>query len=299
MTYTYIHHIPSPPLSTYIDDLYYWDGPVPYPRLKVVPMPSLHLMVNLGDAFQVYEPDHAKPLATCAESWAVGLWSTYHIVDWPLNVRFFGVHFKAGGVYPFLGRPLSELHNQVVSLDAIWGRFAAEMREQLHAAPTTQAGFALLEQLLFVPLCEAPYGLEVVQYAIAEIARQHGTLSIRALSDHIGISQNHLGTQFKKMVGIPPKELARLYRIADIHCSIDPTQPSIGCGSHTNPATMINRTSTRILLRLSGIAQQTICVFAVSYMLRTQNITSFSVLYQLIEFLQDTLSTLAYIRLKG
>lgn len=225
MPYTYIHHIPSPPLNTYIDDLYYWDGPAPYLRMKVLPMPSLHLMVNFGHAFQVYEPDRAELFTTCTESWAVGLWSTYHVVNWPQNVRFFGVHFKAGGGYPFLRQPLSELHNQVVSLDAIWGHFAAEVRERLYAAPTIQAGFALLERLLFARLCEAPYGLDVVQYAIAEIARQHGSLSVRALSDHIGISQNHLGTLFKRMVGIPPKVLARLHRFSLIHRSIDPTEP--------------------------------------------------------------------------
>src|SRR5215212_8576292 len=117
MTYIYIHHLPSPPLNTYIEDLYYWDGPPPYPRLKVAPIPSLHLMVNLGDTFKVYGPNRAEPIATCTESWAVGLWNTYHIVDWPLNVQFFGIHFKAGGGYPFFELPLCELHNQVVSLD--------------------------------------------------------------------------------------------------------------------------------------------------------------------------------------
>ena len=224
MTYTYIDHIPSPPLNAYIDDLYYWNGPPPYPRMKVLPLPSLHLMVNFGDPFQVHNPDQTEPFVTCTESWALGLWNRYHIVDWPLNVQFFGVHFKAGGVYPFLGLPLSELHNQVVSLDAIWGRFTAELRERLYATPTIQAGLHLFERLLLSRLGEAPHGLDVVQYAIAEIARQQGTLSIRALSEQLGISHSHLVTQFKRLVGIPPKQLARLYRFGHIHRSIDPTQ---------------------------------------------------------------------------
>jgi AraC-like DNA-binding protein len=222
----YIGHVPSPPLNTYIDDLYFWCGSAPYSHLKALPMPSLHLMVNFGDAFRVYEPDQAEPVATCTESWAMGLLSTYHIVDWPPNVQFFGIHFKPGGVYPFLGLPLSELHNQVVPLDALWGSFAAEIRERLYAAPTIPAGFALLERLLFARLCEMPYGLDVVQYAITQIARQHGGLSIRALSDHIGISQKHLETHFRRMVGVPPKELARFYRFAHVLDSIDPTQPT-------------------------------------------------------------------------
>ena len=222
----YISHVPSPPLNAYIDDLYYLDDPAPTPRLKVLPMPSLHLMVNFGQAFQVYDADHAQPFATCTESWCVGLWSRYHIVDWPPNAQFFGIHFKPGGTYPFLGLPLSELHNQVVSLDALWGCFAAEIRERLYAAPTIQAGFALLEHLLLARLCEveAP-GLDVVQHAVASIVRRHGSLSIRALSDHIGISQNHLSTLFKRMVGVTPKELARFYRFEHVLSVIDPTQP--------------------------------------------------------------------------
>lgn len=221
----YISHIPAPPLNTYIDDLYYINGFPPYSRLKVPPMPSLHLMINFGPAFQVYAPHQTAPFATCTESWWIGLWNTYYIVDWSQPVQFYGIHFKPAGVYPFLRLPLSELRNQVVPMDTIQGQFAAEIREQLYAAPTIQAGFALLEQLLLARLADTLYGLDVVQYAIAQTARQHGTLSIRALSDHIGISQNHLGTQFKRMVGVPPKELARFYRFAHIVCSIDPSKP--------------------------------------------------------------------------
>jgi methylphosphotriester-DNA--protein-cysteine methyltransferase len=40
----------------------------------------------------------------------------------------------------------------------------------------------------------------------------------------MGISQNHLLTQFKRMVGISPKALARLYRLKHVLRSIDPTQ---------------------------------------------------------------------------
>lgn len=222
---TYVRRIPSPPLNSYIEDLYYLDGPAPYPRQKVLPVASLNLMVNLGDSFQVYEPDEAEPFVTCTESWSVGLWSTYHIVDWPMSVQLFGVHFKPGGAYPFLQFPLSELNSQVVPLDAIWGQYGPEMRERLYAAPTIQAGFDLLERLLLARLCEPPHMMSVVQYAITEIAQHHGALSIRALSDHIGISQNHLGTQFKRLVGIPPKELTRFYRFTYVLHSIDPVQP--------------------------------------------------------------------------
>ncbi len=221
----YKSHIPSPPLNSYIDDLYYLHGPAPHSRLKTFPMPSLHLMVNFGQAFSVSTPDQAQPFATCTQSWWVGMFSTYHIVDWPSSVQFFGVHFKPGGVAPFLHLPLSELHNQVVALDAIWGRFAAEMRERLYDAPTIQAGFALFEQILLARLSWEPQGLGLVYHALGEITSHHGTLPIRTLSDQLGISQNHLNTQFKRIIGISPKEFARLSRFFHVLRSIDPSQP--------------------------------------------------------------------------
>jgi AraC-like DNA-binding protein len=223
---TYIRHIPSPPLDTYIDYFYYLDGSMPYRREKVLPTGWLDLEVNLGDAIQIYDASGTKSVATCVDSWWVGVWSTYGTVEWPLSIQLIGIHFKPGGAYPFLKFPLSELHNQIVSADVILGHYAADLRERLYDAPIIQARFALLEQLLLAHLGEVPHELKAVRYAVAEITRQHGTLSIRALSDHLGFSQNYLVTQLKRMVGIAPKALARLHRLKHVLHSIDPTQPT-------------------------------------------------------------------------
>lgn len=218
-------YIPSPPLNAYIENLYYVDGLAPYPHEQILPDSRLDLKINFGGAIQAYEADHAEPFATCSNSWWVGLWSEYHIVDWPPDMQFFGVSFKPGGAYPFLQIPLSELHNQVVPLEAVWGHGAAEIRERMYAAPTLQARFDLLEQYLLARFCEDPHGLNAVKYALEQIAQSNSVLSIRVLSDQMGISQNHLGTQFKRLVGGTPKELARLYRFQHALRGIDPAKP--------------------------------------------------------------------------
>jgi AraC-like DNA-binding protein len=222
---TYARYLPSPPLNAYINYLYYLDGHLPYLREMILPFPGLDLKINLGGALQVYTPDQAEPPAVYTESWLVGLWSVRHMVNWPVDLRLFGVNFKPSGAYPFVRLPLSEVNNQVVPLDALWGFFATEIRERLYAAPTIQAGFALFEQLLLARLREASFGLDLVQYAISELFRHHGALSIRALSDGIGVSQNHLGTLFKRTVGVPAKELARLYRFEHVLRSVNSTRP--------------------------------------------------------------------------
>jgi AraC-like DNA-binding protein len=221
----YFFHVPSPPLNSYIKRLYSPDDSISPPREKILPLPALDLKFNFGGSLQVYDANQGEPFTTLAESWVLGLWTKSHMVDWPSDLQYLGVSFKPGGAYPFLGLPLSELQNQVVPLDAIWGTYAAEVREQLYAAPTVQARFALLERFLLARLFEGPQGLRAVQYAVAEIAHHHGTLSIRELSERMGMSQKHLIVQFKQMVGSTPKALGRLYRFADILASIDFTQP--------------------------------------------------------------------------
>jgi AraC-like DNA-binding protein len=64
-----------------------------------------------------------------------------------------------------------------------------------------------------------------VDYAISVINQNYGSVSIRDLSDQIGISQNHLGTLFKRVVGTSAKELARLYRFEHTLKSIDHAHP--------------------------------------------------------------------------
>jgi AraC-like DNA-binding protein len=222
---TYVPYTPSPPLNTYINRVYYCDQPMPYAREQIMPTPWLNLMINFGGTFRAYEAGESQPFITCSDSWWLGLRGAHHIVDWPPDMRLLIIDFKPGGAYPFLRMPLSELHHQVVPLDAIWGGFAAEIRERLYAAPTALARFALLEQLLLERLGQVPDGLCVVQAAVAQIAEAHGALSIRELSNQMGFSQKHLIAQFKRLVGGTPKELARMYRFLHVLNTIDPAQP--------------------------------------------------------------------------
>jgi AraC-like DNA-binding protein len=237
------HHLPAPPLDAYITSLWHREGVAPYPRLTVLPRPTLHLTINLGDAYQVYDrsgTEGSGPSVICGASWASGVRETPYILVWPHDLRILTVSFKPGGAAPFLRLPLAELRNQIVSLDAIWGGAAVEVRERLGAQPTPQARLTLLERLLLARLtrldaarhsCDPrrdPW-LATVQQAVAAIARKHGKLSIDGLSQQLGLSHCHLITQFQRLVGTTPKTLARLYRLQHVLDQLDPApaQPLI------------------------------------------------------------------------
>ena len=222
---TYHRYIPAYPLNLYVDYFYYLDGPMSFPQERILPLPCLDLKINLGGAMKVYAADSTDQFETLRDSWCVGLYGIYHRLDWSPAVKLFGIRLKPSGAYPFLRLPLSELHNRVVSLKVIWGRLATEIREQLADASTIRAGFTRLEQRLLAHLDEVPPGLALVQDATGRITQCHGAVAIHALSDRLGISQNHLGNQFKQLVGVTPKELARLIRFEYVLHTINPLRP--------------------------------------------------------------------------
>jgi hypothetical protein len=58
----------------------------------------------------------------------VGLQTGYLINEPLAETHVIGVRFKLGGASPFFALPASELHNHVVPMEVLWGRFAAEIR---------------------------------------------------------------------------------------------------------------------------------------------------------------------------
>ena len=70
----YIGRVPAPPLDSFIDDLYCLTGHPPYRRMKVPPLPSAHLFVNLAGPIRLYGADPAVPSRSSPTdgSWGCG-----------------------------------------------------------------------------------------------------------------------------------------------------------------------------------------------------------------------------------
>jgi AraC-like DNA-binding protein len=220
----YVSRVPRPPLDALVDDLYYLEGPPPYPRLTLPPMPSAVLIVNLGAPFRI----SAHTDAAAAEyADGVVLTTPTRAVEfgYPPGTRSVGVHFKPWGPAPFLPMPASELRDRPVTVEDVWGRPAiAELRERLAAAAGPRAMLALLEDELLRRMRETA-GLGLVSHTSGVIAAATGAVAIGDLSDAAGVSGTHLAQRFKEVVGVTPKRLARTYRFAAAVLAIDPAGP--------------------------------------------------------------------------
>ena len=216
--------VPRPPLDRLIDDLYYLHGTPPYARLTLPPMPSAVLIVNLGDPFRVRAGTEIEAVEYAD---GVVLTTLSHALEfgYPPGTRSVGVHFKPWGLAPFLPMPASELCDQPVTVEEVWGRSAAaELRERLAMATGPYEMLTLLEDELMRRVYETA-GLGLVRHTSSVIAAATGAVAIGDLSVAAGVSSTHLAQRFKEVIGVTPKRLARTYRFAAAVSAIDPTGP--------------------------------------------------------------------------
>ena len=108
-----------------------------------------------------------------------------------------------------------------VPVEAVWGAMAKELADRLDSAATPGAMLDLLEAALLAHL-RPMAGLGLVHDTSTQISRRAGSLSIASLTEEAGVSGTHLAAQFKHLVGVTPKRLARTYRFARVVSSIDP-----------------------------------------------------------------------------
>ncbi|SEM03187.1 Helix-turn-helix domain-containing protein [Streptacidiphilus jiangxiensis] len=116
------------------------------------------------------------------------------------------VAFAALGVSP------DELSGAVVTLDELWGREAARIRERLDEAPTWQHRFALTEELLARRCAEAPPAHPEVVWSWRRIVAGRGLVRVEELAAEVGWSRKRLWSRFQAQIGLPPKRAANLVR---------------------------------------------------------------------------------------
>ena len=116
------------------------------------------------------------------------------------------------GARLLLGCPMSEVANQVVELDDLFGPAAPGLIERLQEAEDLEASFAILESFVASRIANARPASPAVAWAWRALGETGGRVSIGYLAHELGWSRKHLISQFKEQIGLPPKTIARILR---------------------------------------------------------------------------------------
>ncbi|WP_439901432.1 DUF6597 domain-containing transcriptional factor [Microbacterium azadirachtae] len=223
----YVGRKPAPPLDRYADDVYCLFGdPGHRRRLLVPPMPSAHLMINLGDPIVLHDPSGERPPESLVDAWFLGIWTRRYVIEYGRHVSVVGVHLKPWGLAPFVDAPMDELRDRCVPAEALWGSAIHELRDRLAGAATPTERLAVIEAELLSRLAGTdPDERDPAQHAARRLESSWGSGTVAALTSETGLSSNRLASRFTSVVGVTPKRLARIYRFARVVLSVDAASP--------------------------------------------------------------------------
>lgn len=205
----YRSHIPGPPLDRFIERFWCLSDAPAHAREHILPSGTLELVINLaGDAFHIHDPQgRCRRFSGATVS---GAYRRFFAIDTREHASVVGVHFRPGGAAPFIGAPAGAIAGAHIDLDAVWGRQAGELREQLCGAATPAARFQVLERALLARfhLPRAPHG--AVRVALDHL-EQTGA-GVGQLAARVGLSHRRLIEVFSAAIGMTPKLYGRVQR---------------------------------------------------------------------------------------
>jgi len=200
--------VPPPPLSAFVDLLWISESYVqPHAQERLLPTGSMELVFTLDDDGRV-------------ASGVSGARCDCMVLDTSRPFTAIGVHFKPGGGFPFFDPPAGDLHGLHVPLDALWGRFADAVRDELWDAKTPGARFRILEQALLKKSAGRLGRHPAVRCALEEFGAAR-TRSISDVTAQIGLSPRRFIELFRREVGLTPKMFCRIRRFQQVLHTIE------------------------------------------------------------------------------
>jgi len=194
------------------------------------------IIFNLrDDPIRVYEDDQRRSGAY-RRAVISGARTNSFVIDTAQEDRVFGIQFRAGGAFPFLRMPASELENHTLELEMVWPRSTGELRERLLAATTIEAMFALAEQYLLTELVRPLELHPAVAFARGRFCKHPHRVSVAAVLSEVGLSQRRFIQLFHEQLGLTPKAFCRVRRFQRIlekvhgEAEVDWAGVAVDCG---------------------------------------------------------------------
>lgn len=236
----YRTYVPRAPLGGFVDFFWFYAGHNPaHGKERVLPHGCLELIIDLqaGPRRWFDREDHSR-FREYRRGWLSGAQSEFIVIETAQQSSMMGIHFKPGGAWPFVDLPVSELNEQVVELDQLWGAEARDLRDRLLEAPEPAGKFAVLEMYLLRRGRRTMTQDNPVAFALRAFGRTPHEQTIASVADRLGVSHKHLIELFRRRVGLTPKLYCRIQRfqrvVAEIEQrkSIDWADLACACGYH-------------------------------------------------------------------
>ncbi|XYH94523.1 helix-turn-helix domain-containing protein [Sorangium sp. So ce1128] len=232
----FVIHTPPPPLARFVSQLWYYATPeLPHLLERVLPSGAVNLLINIAeDELRWYDDptgvaavDGAPSPPRCHRLRGIavcGARAEHVTIDTAEQRESMGAEFTPGGAFPFFGSDVEALGGAHISLEAIWGREAALLRERILEAKTPEARLRALESALAARLlrpCAPPARDPAVDFALTAFADPSRACTVADVTGQLGMSAKRFIRSFTEQVGLTPKRYCRVRRFQQVISAIE------------------------------------------------------------------------------
>lgn len=173
-----------------------WNVPAPYVQ-ENIPHPCINLAVEAGQSGIFGIPTGKFTRHLQGAGWA------------------FGVKFKPGAFYPFWCAPITDLNDQIIPIESVFGAAGAAYQAEILSLHDDAAMVACAEAFLAPRLPAQDPALPLIYHIIACIIEDRTLSKVDDLVQRLGVSKRSLQRLFQQYVGLSPKAVIQLYRLHD------------------------------------------------------------------------------------
>jgi AraC-like DNA-binding protein len=123
------------------------------------------------------------------------------------------VRFRVGGAYAFVRNPISELTNELLPLEELWGQDARDSlfasRDPVQIAQRTAEA---LRSMLQTAHEREPASVPAIRRAVRIVRQAEVLPRVRELAAQLGLSERQLRRGFDDVIGVSPKRFLRSVR---------------------------------------------------------------------------------------
>lgn len=177
-----------------------------------VPTPQNSLFFYINDQISMQKDSDAN-FALQSRSVIVGPQVTKVTLDLGRNHKAVRVGFHPGGLYRFLGIPMSEMFDESCDAADVFGSEMKEVNDKLQEAKSFDAIHAIIEKFLLqkVGTLKKPLPFDS---AMLELLKSNGSMSVDQVASLACMSVRQVERISKDRIGMPPKMFARLVRFS-------------------------------------------------------------------------------------
>lgn len=202
----YVERAPQTALAHIVRKLWFLRGTSPRQTEKILPVPAIHVIVNLGEPYSVIRQGDRVLDRRIEGAFISGVQTTYLLNENPRELHHVGAEIRPGQMRAFsaaaIGAQVVDASPYIPQLDGL--------RPHLRGASALEAIDAL--EATLVRARDARWSLHPALDRALNLIDTDPSMRMSDVAKQCGVSPKHLAVIFKFAVGITPKAYAETVR---------------------------------------------------------------------------------------